>query len=97
MEPIKKIEIITDSIEIDKIIAILEKEKVSGYTIFRDVVGKGERGIRNGDFFTEVMNNTCIMAACPADKLEKIVARLKPILKKFGGICLVSDCYWIVH
>lgn len=97
MRPVKRIEIITESHEVKKVVEILERAGVSGYTVMKDVTGKGERGIRGGDELTDVFTNSYVMAACSEEETKTIVERLKPVLRRYGGICLVSDAQWIDH
>ena len=97
MKPVKKIEIVTDSLELRKILQLLEEAGVSGYTVIREVTGKGERGVRAGDELTDVFKNSYVMTACPEDQVSQVVEVIRPILKRFGGICLVSDAQWIMH
>jgi hypothetical protein len=28
---------------------------------------------------------------------HELVEAIRPVLKKFGGVCIVSDAKWIVH
>jgi nitrogen regulatory protein PII len=97
MQAIKRVEIIIDSLGIESIISILQKQQASGYTIIRDVTGMGDRGPRMGDELTDVFKNSYIMIACPDEKLSALVEATRPLLKEFGGICLVSDALWIKH
>ena len=48
MTPMKKVEIVTDLLELPTISRALEELGVSGYTILRDVTGYGGRGRRTG-------------------------------------------------
>lgn len=97
MQAIKRIEIIIDSLGVEAIIAILKAQRVSGYTIIRDVAGMGDRGQRMGDELTDVFKNSSVMIACQDEKLAALVEAIRPQLKEFGGICLVSDAIWIKH
>ena len=97
MQPVKRIEIIMDSTGLGKIAKILETVGVSGYTVIRDVTGSGDRGLRPGDELTDVFKNTYVMTACPEEKVQQIVDAIRPVLKRFGGVCLVSDAQWIIH
>lgn len=97
MTPIKRIEIITDSLELDRLLRILEKVGVSGYTVIREVAGRGERGMRMGDELTGVFKNSYVMVACPPDQAAAIIEAIRPVLKRFGGVCLVSDAQWLIH
>jgi nitrogen regulatory protein PII len=47
MEAVKRIEIITNSLELVKVLEILDKTCVSGYTVIEDVTGKGHREVES--------------------------------------------------
>jgi nitrogen regulatory protein PII len=97
MEAAKKIEIICDSVEIKNVIEILESHGVTGYTIIPDVVGKGERGLRRGDDLSDVFKNSMIITVCKAPQIQELVEAIRPVLKRFGGVCLVSDTNYVIH
>ena len=97
MRPIKRVEIVIDSLELYKILNILDKSGISGYTVIRDAAGMGDRGMRAGDQLSDVLKNSYVITACPAEQLQSLVEAIRPLLKRFGGICLVSDAQWIVH
>ena len=97
MRPVKRIEIVADSLEMPKIVAILERVGVTGYTVIRDATGSGDRGSRAGDELTDVFKNSYVLTTCPEDRLDELVEAIRPVLKKFGGVCLVSDALWIEH
>jgi nitrogen regulatory protein PII len=97
MQAIKRIEIITDALEMRELCRVLEAHGVTGYTIIRDVIGKGERGVRAGDELTDVFKNSYLLTTCQADQLEALVEAIRPILRRRGGVCLVSDAYWVKH
>lgn len=97
MQPIKKIEIITDALEMQTVLTLLEAHGISGYTIIKDVTGKGERGVQAGDDLTDVFKNSYLLTTCPAEQVQEIVAAIRPLLKTRGGVCLISDAQWVVH
>lgn len=97
MQAAKKVEIICDTVEVKNVVEILEGIGVTGYTIIRDVVGKGGRGIRRGDDLTDVFKNSMILTVCNAEQIPEVVDAIRPILKKFGGICLISDTHFVIH
>jgi hypothetical protein len=37
------------------------------------------------------------LIACSEDEANRIVEIVRPILKRFGGVCLVSDAMWVKH
>lgn len=97
MKPVKRIEIIMDSLDIKMVLQELEDIGITDYSIIRDVVGSGDRGARSGDLLNDAMSNSYILIACDEDQAEKIVEALRPKLKRYGGMCLVSDAEWVRH
>ncbi|MDH3445097.1 MAG: transcriptional regulator [Deltaproteobacteria bacterium] len=97
MQAAKKVEIICDSVEVKNVIKILESNGISGYTIIRDVIGKGGRGMRAADDLTDVFKNSWILTVCSPEQVGQLVEAIRPILKKFGGICLVTDTNYVIH
>jgi nitrogen regulatory protein PII len=97
MRPVKRVEIITDALQMRHITTLLEEIGVSGYTIFRDVVGKGGRGIQSGDELSDAFKNSYLLTACSAERAERIVEAIQPILARRGGLCLVSDAESVEH
>ncbi len=86
-----------DSIHLNKVLDVLERAQVSGYTVIRDVLGKGERGIMAGDELTDVFKNSYVFTVCSEETAYKIAESLRLLLKKVGGVCLVSDVLWLKH
>jgi nitrogen regulatory protein PII len=97
MQHVKRIEIITDSLQMRDVCTVLDQLGVTGYSVVRDVVGKGERGLQSGDELTGVFKNSYLLTTCSPDRLGEIVETIRPILKQRGGVCLVSDAQWVVH
>lgn len=97
MRPVKRIEIVIDSLELRKLLKNLEQVGVSGYTVIQDAAGMGDRGARAGDQLSDVLKNSYVITACPEEQLQPLIDAIRPLLKRFGGICLVSDAQWIVH
>ncbi|MEA5593307.1 P-II family nitrogen regulator [Rivularia sp. UHCC 0363] len=96
MEPVKRIEIITNSLEIPLVLEILDKIG-SGYTIIKEVTGKGDRGRVIDDLETQAFTNGYVLSICTLEQHYDLVAKIKPVLKKYGGVCIVSDAEWIAH
>ena len=91
MQSVKRIEIISDSVESHKIIKVLEKVGVLNYTVIRNVVGKGVRGTNSGDLDMSMLENDYVIAFFLDEKTKTLVEKLKPVTKKFGGVCDISD------
>ena len=97
MQQVKRLEIIIDTPEVPALLAVLREQGVSGYTVFGSVTGAGGRGERRNDEPGGGSGNTCILTAIPPEKVAALVQVLRPILKRRGGICLVSDASSVVH
>ena len=97
MEAVKRIEIIIDTREMREVCRTLEALGVSGYSVIRDVTGRGDRGVQSGDELTDVFKNSLLLTACPEESVPEIVAAIRPLLRRHGGICLVSDAQWVIH
>lgn len=97
MQAVKRVEIVTDTLELDRVLKLLDQAGVSGYTVVRNAEGKGHRGVRSGDDVTRVFQNSYVLTACTAAQVEQVVAAVRPVLRRVGGICLVSDALWVMH
>jgi nitrogen regulatory protein PII len=91
MHLVKKIEIVSDSVELSKIIEGLEKVGVSSYTVIHNVASKGIRGTVFDDSAVTMLDNVYVMAFCSPDQVKPVVETIRPILNKFGGCCWISD------
>jgi len=91
MKRVMKVEIITDSIEVENVAKLLDEIGVYGYSIINDVVGKGSRGVRSDYELTGLFKNSYIMVVCNEVEMHKIAEAIRPIIRKFGGLCIVSD------
>lgn len=97
MQEVHRIEIVVDASHSPRVIRLLNEHGLKGYTLIKGVVGVGERGEQWGDEITGVSNNNYLLTTCPPDRLEALTTDLRPILKRVGGICLVSDARWLGH
>ena len=97
MKPVKRVEIVVEAAEINNFMQVLKQIGVEAYTLIRHVGGQGERGERRPDEFVYEVENAYFIVACEAAQAEALVAALRPLLVKSGGMCLVSDAIWVVH
>ena len=93
MHLVSRFEIIVTSQEAEKITAALDKVGVPGYTLIKDVTGKGEDGTVSDDlnFGSTELSNVFIVCYCPKQQVEAIAEQIKPILNKYGGVCYLSE------
>jgi nitrogen regulatory protein PII len=97
VQQVKKVEIIISTLEVNEVLEILDTVRVSGYTVINNTSGKGDRGMSDNDL-GRVFSNSYIMTVCTNEKqLNYLVDEITPVLKKIGGICLVTDANWVLH
>jgi nitrogen regulatory protein PII len=94
LQPIKKIEIIVSYLEVSAVLKILKKNSIKRYTVINNVSGSGEHGYSGDDLIT----NSYIMIICTELELaEQLSIAMQPLLKKLGGIFIITDGQWIAH
>ncbi|MCB1844062.1 MAG: hypothetical protein KDI09_13955 [Halioglobus sp.] len=98
MRPCKRIEIVIEEPMAPRLVEVLERLQVSGYTALPNASGKGDRGLRRADELAGDSNNTVFIIACDDEEMvQAVVEGVRPLLSRSGGICLVSDARWVVH
>lgn len=92
MVPQKKIELIIPSaLASHKLIEELNAMELKGFSVIKDVLGKGESGYKSGDLLVDVWKNTYIIIVCEENEVEALLQKFRPLITKYGGICMVSD------
>jgi hypothetical protein len=97
MKPVKRLEIIVDRSERDRILAALSASGADGWTILPVTSGHGDRSERGSIGLPGSPENDFILAAVDAARLPALLEKLRPILGRWGGVCLVSDAQWLKH
>ena len=97
MKPVKRLEIITGPIEFRSLVQELEAAGVTGYAVIRNVLGKGDRKVNSWDSLSSELENLLVVTTVSEDHLMPLVETIRPVLRKFGGSCLVSDAMWVIH
>jgi nitrogen regulatory protein PII len=94
LQSVKKIEIIVSELEVSAVLKILRKNLIKDYTVINNVSGSGEHGYSGDDLIT----NSYIMIICiDLEMAERLSTAMQPLLKKLGGIFIVTDAQWIAH
>jgi PII-like signaling protein len=97
MEAVKRVEVVTVAVARPRLLEAVERAGAPGYTILRAAEGYGDRGRRMADEVTAVFENLYVLIACTPEQAERIADAIRPILERFGGICLVSDATSTKH
>lgn len=96
MKNMKKIEIIIESVYLNRLLSLFTEKGISGYTLIRDIEGKGLTGIKSADEVTDVFKNNYIFTVCEEEKLNNIIEDIRYFIKKYGGKCMVTDVLWVL-
>lgn len=71
---------------------LLDRVNATGYTIIGNVSGKGHHGVREAHFmFSEQESLEMIMTVVPQEKVEPILAGLRPLFERHSGVMFVAD------
>ncbi len=97
MEQIKRIEFVIDAAHTPELVRMIKSVGATGYTLIRDVQGSGDRGDRTGDELSNVYRNCYIIVAAGAEIEQKLLDAARPLLERYGGMCLISDAQWLKH
>ena len=92
----KRIEIVVDEESLRELVRLLREANVRGYTVIKGAGGLGSRGERNPDDYVFEDENAVMVLACEESQAEMLINLLQPKLRDFGGMCIISDCQWVI-
>jgi nitrogen regulatory protein PII len=71
---------------------LLDNVKATGYTIIHNVSGKGHHGFHTAHpMFNEAESLVMLMTVVQPEKVDPILAGLKPLFDRYTGVMFVSD------
>jgi nitrogen regulatory protein PII len=92
LHPMKEIRVIVAGEHRAFVTDLLDKVNATGYTIIGNVSGKGHHGFREAHFmFSEQESLVIIMTVVPEQKVEPILAGLRPLFDRHSGVMFVTD------
>lgn len=93
MQSVKRLEIIAASLQLESLIKQLKVAEVPGYSVIRNVVGRGHDSevSTDSDFASTTLSNIYILSFCTEAQVDSVLSHIQPILKRYGGVCYVSD------
>ncbi len=97
MRAVKRVEVVVESVHEHAVAKLIDQAGADGYTLLRNVVGHGERGERDAQGLTGVFRNVCFIVAVDPDQAETLAESVRPLLRDYGGLCLVSDAQRVDH
>lgn len=91
LHPMKEIRIIIQGEHL-KFATDLLDNKATGYTIIHNISGKGHHGFHTAHpMFNEIDSIVMLMSVVVPEKVEPILAGLKPLFDRYTGVMFVSD------
>lgn len=91
----RRLEIVIGIEQLEELMTLLGKSGVKGYTIIKNAGGYGSRGTRDPHDVIMDEENVVVILACKDDQAQIVVGQLRPVMKRMGGMCLISDCLWV--
>ena len=92
LHPMKEIRVIVSGEHRAFVTELLDKVQATGYTIIGNVSGKGHHGHHEAHFmFSELESLVMIMTVVPEEKVDPILAGLRPLFDRHSGVMFVSD------
>jgi len=92
LHPMKEIRVIVAGEHRAFVTDLFDRMKATGYTIIGNVSGKGHHGVREAHFmFTEQESLVMIMTVVSEEKVEPILAGLRPLFDRHSGVMFVAD------
>ena len=91
MKPAKRVEIIVAASGRNDILAALRDAGAAKFSVIRDVSGSGIHGYIQDDDMTGAYQRKLFVAAVSADVAARIAERVAPALKRYGGVCIITD------
>jgi nitrogen regulatory protein PII len=92
LHPMKEIRVIVAGEQRAFVTDLLDRVNATGYTIVGNISGKGHHGVREAHFmFSEQESLEMIMTVVPEEKVEPILAGLRPLFERHSGVMFVAD------
>ncbi|MFY7697256.1 MAG: P-II family nitrogen regulator [Legionella sp.] len=92
LHPMKKIEIIVVGEQEEFVASMLDKASVSGFTLIRNICGKGHHGFHEGRLrFNEKSSLVLFIAVASEEVISTIALGMKTLFQNESGVLFVSD------
>ena len=89
-EPIKRIEVIIEALQLKTALDVIERAGATGYTVVPHVYGKGHRGMHADLGFSDVLKNVLVIVVARRSVADSIATNLAPILEGFTGFAVIT-------
>lgn len=85
----RRISVIVERAFSDRVVQLLEESGASGYTIYVDITGKGEHGVRDhhGESVSKIFGNVEIVSIVSDETAERAMPRLHAMIE--SGVVMI--------
>jgi len=92
LHPMKEVRVIVSGDHRAFVTDLFDQVHATGYTIIGNIAGKGHHGVREAHFmFAEQESLVMLMTVVPEEKVEPILAGLRPLFARHSGVMFVAD------
>ncbi len=88
---IKKVEIVIETVKLQKVLSIIDQAGARGYTILPSVTGRGRRGSRAGGGLTDVFHNSMVITLVDESTAGRITEEVRKLIRNYAGVIMISD------
>ena len=86
-----RLDITIEEFQAPELIEVINRAGAKGYSMLRNVSGKGDRGIRGQDSLMGVFGSVIVIVIADAEVAEKIMTEAYAMLEDIAGIIVVSE------
>ncbi|NIS60199.1 MAG: hypothetical protein GTO13_05700 [Proteobacteria bacterium] len=91
LHKMKKLDIVIETAQREKIIEIIQESDATGYTIYSNVDGEGMRECRDDVSFTYTTKNVKFFVIGPEEVIHEIIEKISELMPNCASILYVSD------
>ena len=96
MKNMKKIEVIVETVYLNRLLDLFKQKEITGYTIIPDIQGCGGHGLKMADDVTDVFSNNYVFTICEEEAFLRMQTDITNFIKDYGGKCIVSDVMLLI-
>jgi nitrogen regulatory protein PII len=91
--PKKRIAIVIEQPVLHRVLDALDRQAVTGYTVYPVIAGRGREGSwRADDLVSDAGRMVSVVCVCDASKVDLITETIYKIVSRQVGIITISDC-----
>ncbi len=87
----KKVELIVEAVYEHRLIELFDDHHIHGYTLIKDIEGRGGHGLRTADDVIDAFSNIYLFTICEQEQYEDLDRDIRKFLDRYGGKCILSD------